>query len=1158
MYRSTCVHDPGLRRVTSSFDRSSQCLLCCVQFLCDPNQTSVRRGAVARSLVDTLRTCDIVGQLGTSDPLPLADQLRTAFMVFMSEAVDRDSQIVAAEGVTLLVGQRSGLQKRQVLSLVESAVEDILDYVASCERATNSEAFLGLLNILVELHPGITGRVISERPDDLSSLVVRALADPSRALSGEVLALLGKLCQAEQVERGDEVPYRLHDDVFESVSTCLPDLLQSDDVVLQCSALKLVSQLSTSPRRVHLLFPPYASGMAAALKAVLLQHGDATLKISAVQSLCQLATLSSATVQECISVNIPDILFECLLCTDNLLIESVLCCLELLSKEESFFRNFAVPYAFQPLMTCTAQLVQSNCLDAAVDAFEFLCHLLQKQSGFRASESLLRCFLQHLDCSIAKNYQNLTISSVRVMQQLIKSDILPTPIPMTLVQNHVFNALQATPEIGSWSVPSEGSQGSPMAAKSCLAAVGLLSSFVDTYVFWTLNPTAREESYADSDTARTNGDLSDVIKHVFLSFLKLFVSDCKGSESPVVRDAFLAGFSAACQAFGKENAEEVCDYLVALLREQFLNFLWETRGMAQELLASSGSALKWTLWIMTDAEFRNDHLLFVLERGVEGLGDTFESSLQLLELSSVSYSDAQLTLLHVCCAEWMFGDDCNREVSPSFVSAICAYTEANTPAPPDDDTLLLRSLTFLIAVTTMSNFEPESEDQVKRANTWLLDCLSRVSNWDSIIVPEDTVLSWCLCSERHRELLGSFALKKWMEMPQPPQNLLSTIVDSFGALQSVGELLSSEEHGVARETTLFLKRLIESNPNDEKCPLLKEELCFFTLNAFTYHWLRRTEETSQVLCGLLDMLTYCKKPFAGLVSGELEVFQQVLQLSTQDFKPPQWSTVIEYLLTVFCGRSSEVDSAASFLLCSEQVIEGLETQLSIRGLTRSMTFALLQKLVAIQLRTNINSSRKFVLNWQTTTAELQSAHTATALPVIHLLTAIFKAELWDGTCVRFSATPALSDYSTLLYILSNHVVRKNTLLEEAAVECLETLFEFFTASDENELANEFPAYPWLGLAVECRLSDSQVADEVTLRVMLLVFQGPHVNPAVEGAIPTVVDAVCQRDTSSPALAARVAARLLGTAYNAKLSDDHRGILRKFISDTAVENQVAFS
>ncbi|XP_040068553.1 uncharacterized protein LOC115318463 [Ixodes scapularis] len=301
------------------------------------------------------------------------------------------------------------------------------------------------------------------------------------------------------------------------------------------------------------------------------------------------------------------------------------------------------------------------------------------------------------------------------------------------------------------------------------------------------------------------------------------------------------------------------------------------------------------------------------------------------------------------------------------------------------------------------------------------------------------------------------------------------------------------------------------------------------------------------------MLTFCKSDMPGLIKGELEVFQRVLQLdSAHDLEAVQWSILLSYLLTVFRGSDSEVDSAASLLLSQPRWLESLETQLVEPGHVRATGFMVLQRLIDIQLRAHMPCGGAVLLEKRSLQSELHAGPEGGVVAAMALLRALLAQQLWPtgrGLAVRLKTPLSLADYSALLYTLAGHAAKINTAVDEPAVECLEVIFLFVDLVSDTDLVSRLAAHPWLNsVLLECRLLHAGPSLSITtLRIVLLVLQGAHTNQLIVEQLPFIVDCLSTQGKSCISLSRRIAVKLLSGGYHRHLSEQSRGKLRHLLS-----------
>ncbi|XP_077534220.1 uncharacterized protein LOC144146138 [Haemaphysalis longicornis] len=1079
---ATCAHDPCWRGlVRDPLDGSACCLACCAHVLrhWSHRWSAPRAAAAARALASALRDLPrpLPGPLRTAAAPPVWALTASALHAFMNRTPDPEARNAAGQGVCEAVTLLCLSNSRDASDLVRSAIEDVVDAVCSSTGASEqSEAELSLLAALARVDRVAVASALAARTGDVYAALVRLL--PSQSTLLPLVRLLGRLSEDGRALQRRLLPAVLRQS---AAALCSPvDDQRTHAELLQCLCQLLASCLGSLGGGEEQACCQPASELVCALKPLLLQARLGPLRAVAVRCLAALVRTWAAPL--CARLHMPDVLVECLVSPDALFLETVVDCLCLFTQCPAFFENLIAAYAFQPLLTCASQLAAAKRMESAADCLRLLRVVLSRQQGFRASRDLVQSAVRHLSTQLNTGHLDIVLVVLGISAELCSGSVLPVPVPLSLLEPHIDRCLQAvasglvSPGSGSGGgrelatvsarpvVPAllESQEQASLDSRLLRSGIRLLLRWVQVHSHARQDPAANEDSYVQEGGQRGR---QDTLSFVLKQLVELFLPHCQRTQWGPACEAFL---ECLCLCF------RLAEGSPSTLREQLLrgcprllSFLWDTRAHQRELAPLTGAALAWTLWFATEDHFRDTALLASLQIGCQSLPDSFEECLPLLQLSHRAHAEAHLAVLALCCLHWRhLTVDGHQDsfavewVEPplSIASAVTDYA-LTSGAAGCQSPLVLSLLCRLIP--SLVSYSGGPQEKLEATSYWLLDCLRNRCRWEDVLCPQRDVLLWCVSTIRHQEVLGSFAFCKWMDQPEPPQDLEVFLSRSLPALNALLRLLTTSEESVAQKTASFVKMLIQRSPSNK---LVSRDCavacCACPCKPSLTGGLHRTAAGEGAggegpLWRLLELVVQCREGSRPglLVDGELQLFQQVMQLSLEKSGASHESTVLAYLSTVLRGAETDVDSAASLLLSSAPWLAWLESQLSA-GTPHS--WSLLSALAQVQRRAQLVGERSVLVEKRALLRELGCKDPGRALVTLLLLPILFQGAGVARVSLRYA------DCSGLAYALATHMAKRDTHLQMAALDALESLFPFarLLAHDEGCQCC-LPAHPWL-------------------------------------------------------------------------------------------------
>lgn len=384
MGEEACAHEPcwhGL--VCDPVDGSACCLVCCAHLLLHWSHlwSAPRAAAAAQALATALRDLPrpVPGALRTAAALSVWSLAAAALHSFMAHTADPEARKAACHGVCHALTCLSLSGSPEASHLVRSAMEEVVDGVCLVAGPPDkAEAQLLLLAMLASMDTAAVASVVAPRTGEVCDALSRLLScrEESLFVVARLLAHLsteGLVIREEvssQLLRHSAATLRsfppsphLHVELLQSLCQLLPAgqadsstaTLTDDDVVEPSSSL---------------------AELLCSLKCVLLQAQQGALRIAATQCITALVCTRAAPL--CARLHLPDVLVECLVSADALLLESVVKCLCLFSQCPAFLENLITAYAVQPVMMSASRLTLSKHLDSAAGALSLLHTVLAR------------------------------------------------------------------------------------------------------------------------------------------------------------------------------------------------------------------------------------------------------------------------------------------------------------------------------------------------------------------------------------------------------------------------------------------------------------------------------------------------------------------------------------------------------------------------------------------------------------------------------------------------------------------------------------------------------------------------------------------------------------------------------------------------------------
>ncbi|NXX62475.1 MEII1 protein, partial [Scopus umbretta] len=550
-----------------------------------------------------------------------------------------------------------------------------------------------LLGKLADAIPGFADILVVEHSDLVDHLLM-GLAYPNEGIKAAVCYLYGKLYSSPV---GTE---RLSAHFEERLcSLFLNTLGRAQTKELQVNCLGLLKELLKSDHFVSILMnnskteedsenPDFLEGenpLPLVLKKLLLTRDE---MLQAASSHCVAAVLvhsPSRYAPAFIHADVPEFLFECLLCNSEILIWSVYCCLLLLTEERLFFSKCHTVYGIESLVRSLQDVLQLNNVELHKQGLLLFTEILKRQpveiklfTNRGVCIEAIDVLMETVNCPVLE----VAAEAVRTVSAFLRKDHLSSPpVPYEELQKLLEAVLKRCADL---SPPQSSKRHASHPANRNLSRVpqrqgqfllNTLESFRNACrlaVEFQSDPMAQENAFTapNSNSKDTLSNFSEFLLRICDSLcIPMVMNYLERAVSPSVMEVFISTLNTLFTVvpnmrnkFSKKLASSSFIRLTLELKARFCSV--QSNPALNQACSSFLCSLCLSLYSATEKERTSsqegkfgerDKLLHLqemselLQKGLPQLNYTVAESLLLLTETAASFSLDQSLCSHQHC-----------------------------------------------------------------------------------------------------------------------------------------------------------------------------------------------------------------------------------------------------------------------------------------------------------------------------------------------------------------------------------------------------------------------------------------------------------------------------------------------------------------------------
>ncbi|XP_039353950.1 meiosis inhibitor protein 1 isoform X1 [Mauremys reevesii] len=408
------------------------CLACVIETLGDGGASLVRKTHVLSCFRDVLAWHAVpVIQLLAQDERVCVHFIGTLFGMLHtaedSSALDLPTEVLVRLVVELKLEQ-------YVHCVLDESQKEL------CKAATmrGSLPMFNLLGKLADVIPGLADILVIEHGNLMEHLLA-GLMYPNEGVKAAVCYLYGKLYSSPTSSERLSVHFteRLCDLFLATLGNAqtkelqvncmglLKELLNSDHFV---SVIMSNSRKEADSENTELL--EGENPLPLVLKKLLLSR-DEMLQVASVQ--CMTAVLVHSPIKYApafIHADIPEFLFECLFCTNEILLWSVYCCLLLLTEERLFFSKCHTVYGIESVVRSLKGILQLNNVELHKQGLLLFTEILKRQpveiklfTNLAMCKDAIGVLVEAVKCPVLE----VAVEAVKAVSAILRKDHLSCP-----------------------------------------------------------------------------------------------------------------------------------------------------------------------------------------------------------------------------------------------------------------------------------------------------------------------------------------------------------------------------------------------------------------------------------------------------------------------------------------------------------------------------------------------------------------------------------------------------------------------------------------------------------------------------------------------------------------------------------------------------------
>ncbi|KAG8198086.1 hypothetical protein JTE90_020915 [Oedothorax gibbosus] len=307
--------------------------------------------------------------------------------------------------------------------------------------------------------------------------------------------------------------------------------------------------ISKDSKRVTLLFENLneEANFLAVIRKIILSS-DAAFQVCIVQCICFILSEKNEDIyiRKLIEGNVPELLFEVITGTNELLLETIFCCLVLFTHSPHFFEKCHILYSISTILEATVALLNLKNMKLLALAFNLLISLVSNDNYLVATStqtSLFQKALQLFEKTYKVHSPQVLLSANKLLFYLLKKESLSSfkfPLPLVQlfdillsclknVQKYLSSHLLSSPQFRNSF--ENNMDDLPLEIKILINGLDIIYFFIQILKHQTKNPMSMEEIFSCPDvqnksksTAKIN--VQSVMQAIIDALDQIFVPCC--------------------------------------------------------------------------------------------------------------------------------------------------------------------------------------------------------------------------------------------------------------------------------------------------------------------------------------------------------------------------------------------------------------------------------------------------------------------------------------------------------------------------------------------------------------------------------------------------------------------------------------------------------
>ncbi|GFT30813.1 meiosis inhibitor protein 1 [Nephila pilipes] len=993
--------------------------------------------------------------------------------------------------------------------------------------------YFHLLGRLLQLFPDLIQEVVLKNAPSLHHMI-NGMMYPSDDVRSAVAYIFLQIYSSSSIEKAGIFPV-IDSVVAKGILSILKSGLTKDVTKIGLALLKVF--ISGESKRILLLFENSNEDVnfVTVLKKVIISV-EPVFQVCAVQCLCHILSESSLAenyIHMLIAGSIPELLFEVINGNNELLIETIICCILMFTRYPLFFEKCHILYGITSVFDISTKLINNKNWKLLCLAFDLLISLTSSEQYSVASSAQSSLFDQALKL-IEKSYKVRNLQVLLVVNKFFNRILRKECLPFSLHSSKLFTILSMGMKNlqnffsshahipGKFKKYQENNlENLPIEVQLLISGLDILFCFIqilrehyqDLYGAEELFSCPVIESTEESISSLSKINFQEVIQTCILALDEIFVPYCLllNTNSSVGKISFFH-FINVLYAIYEDPFDNpiLLNFAKKLVKAKVFNHIWNvktdgalsTKIGFEESKERCNQCLVVLLKYLLEKHDDFDAYMNCVKNGLNELNCSLEDCSSVLSqkcelqnhINSFKLHSVQVTFLCLCYVCYL--NNALMVNSKILIPHLIYYATCNSEIVISS-AVTAKHLIFLLAACMFENHK--CQIGLTEASTIMWDALSKITFFNEIYTHHEVLLWWCFRNPLFNPF-SSFVFQRWLEFSLNMKKA-SILYSTFKILL---DLLST--NAAAQETFIrqfesnseisfhFLRNSYDSEVYKTLDPTIIEKLEFFIL-ALAQH-------IQNCIIQLLIMENHAEKKTEGnFLSHALECvlwcFGRVYKIN------PQINIKFVFHVTNFCcnsnfenkttllcclkflqfvSKKNENDSKAWFVMTGNpKFFPFLQKCLTMHNEFEIEALHLLVITVIHQIDSRLKSSSSmkisliYILKW------LNNPNTK--LVCFELLNKILDME-FNGTFLRIkSIKPNIisteeslnrSDLRLLVFHAQNSLVLGNPTIEKVAFMSYMKLLNYISKVD-SALENHIMLQPWSRILLESKLDNILVS-----------------------------------------------------------------------------------